>query len=193
MNILEIDQNILLGLNRALVGKNAFLDNILVFCGVYLVYALPIILLLMWFFIKTKQKATAFAFVSTIFSWFVITKTIVPAIWFRARPDLNLIGAKELLFQRPDYSFPSDHATALFGITFGLYMFGYKKAGNWFLLYSFIIVFCRVVLGIHFPLDIVGGAVSGLVGVTIFKLFEKPLEKYIFTPTISFLKKLRLA
>lgn len=193
MNILNIDQNLLASINRALVGRSDFLDKVLEFLAVYLVYALPIILILMWFLGKKYQKATAFSFISAVFSWFVITKSIVPKIWFRPRPDMDLIGLKELLFHRPDYSFPSDHATALFSIALGLYIFGWKKAGSWFLLYAIIIVTARVAIGVHFPLDIIGGAISALIGIIIFKIFEKPLEKFVFNPVQKFLKKLRLA
>jgi undecaprenyl-diphosphatase len=193
VNILAVDQNFLVSINHALVGRSDFLDKILEFIAVYLVYALPVILILMWFLGKKYQKATAFSFISAVFSWFLITKSIVPKIWFRPRPDLDLIGVKELLFHRPDYSFPSDHATALFAITLGLYLFGWKKAGNWFLLYSCLIVTARVAIGVHFPLDIIGGIVSALIGVAIFKILEKPLEKTVFKPVQKYLKKIRLA
>ncbi len=193
MDILQIDQNILMWLNQHFIGINPFLDKVILFAGVYLVYALPIVLLLMWFLIKPKQRALAFAFAGMLIGWFVITKTIVPQIWFRPRPDLALIGAKELLFHRPDYSFPSDHATALFSLTFGLYWFGYKKAANWFLFFSIIICAARVTLGIHFPLDIIGGVASAFIATTLIKLCEKPLDKYVWKPLIKFLKGIRLA
>jgi len=193
MDILQIDQNILIWLNGLLVSKFALLDKVVIFCGVYLIYALPFILLLLWFLVKNKQRALAFSFAGMLISWFIITKTIVPHIWFRARPDLMILGVKELIFERPSYSFPSDHASALFALTFGLYFFGYKKAANWFLLLSIIIVVCRVVIGVHFPLDIIGGIVSGLIGATIIKIFEKPLDKAIWRPMIKFLKKIKLA
>lgn len=193
MNILEIDQTILVRLNEFFVGKNPFLDKALVFLGVYLIYALPVILILLWFLVKREQKALGFSFAGALISWFVITKSIIPAIWFRPRPDLGLIGAKEIFFHRPDYSFPSDHATALFALTFGLYFFGYKKAANWFLLYSVIVCFARVVIGVHFPLDIVAGALCGLIGALIIDVFRKPLERTIWNPLIKLLKKIELA
>ncbi len=193
MNILSIDQSILVWLNESLVGKSTALDKIIIFLGVYLVYALPVVLLILWFAVKKEQRALAFSFAGMLISWFIITKNVVPAIWFRPRPDLAFIGAKELIFHRPDYSFPSDHATALFTLTFGLYFFGYKKAANWFLLFAVIICAARVTLGIHFPLDILGGAVSALLGIGLIKLFEKPLDKAVWKPMIKFLKKIRFA
>lgn len=193
MDILNVDQNLLLDLNNFFIGKGQLIDKAFIAIGVYFVYLLPVILLLLWFFVEKKQRALAFSFAGMLVSWFAITKMIVPNIWFRPRPDLSVIGAKELLFHRPDYSFPSDHATALFALTFGLYFFGFKKAANWFLAYAIIITFARVTLGIHFPLDIAGGIVSALIGVSIIKVFEKPLDKAIWQPMIKFLRKVRLA
>jgi undecaprenyl-diphosphatase len=148
---------------------------------------------MLWFIVKKQQRALTFSFAGMLVSWFVITKMIVPHLWFRPRPDLAILGAKELLFHRPDYSFPSDHATALFALTFGLYYFGYKKAANWFLAYTLIICFARVTLGIHFPLDIIGGLVSAFIGTSLIKYFEKPLDKAIWQPLSKFLKKIKLA
>lgn len=193
MDILASDEKLLLWLNHVLIGRSDFFDKVMVFLGVYLIYALPVILLLLWFLVKKEQRALAFSFAGMLISWFVITKNIIPHLWFRPRPDLVVIGAKELIFRRPDYSFPSDHATALFGLTFGLYLFGYKKAANWFLLYAIIISIARVSLGVHFPLDIIGGLVSGLIGAIIIKIFEHPLEKVVWKPLIRFLKKFKLA
>jgi len=193
VNILEADQQVLLWLNSVLIEKSAILAALVKFIGIYFIYALPVILLVLWFLYPGHRKELFLSLVACLFSWLVITKLIVPAIWFRPRPDLNLIGAKELLFQRPDYSFPSDHATALFAFVFGFYTLGWKRAANWFLAYSLLIVIARVALGIHFPLDIVAGATSALVGVILVKLLSEQVIKYLYSPFIWLLQKVRLA
>lgn len=193
MGILQIDQRILMAANSLLVGKSAFLDILTEFIAVYLVYLLPIILLVFWFKFKHRRLEIFLAFIAMAIAWFLVTKTIVPnLIWFRPRPDLAAFGAKELLFHRPDYSFPSDHATALFALTFGFYVFGWKRAGNWFLAYALLVSFFRVAIGVHFPLDIIGGAASALVGVGIIKLLEQPIKKYIYPAVLRLLKTLRI-
>jgi len=193
VNILSVDQNILIWLNGFLVGKNPALDFVVKFLAAYLIYALPIVLIILWFVYPNKRKALFMSVLGGALAWFVITKSIVPHIWFRARPDLAILGAKEILFHRPDYSFPSDHATMLFGLTFGLYVFGWKKAGNWFLVFAILITLCRVAVGVHFPLDVIGGAISGLIGVGIVRVFEKFISKVIFDPLVTLLRKVRLA
>lgn len=193
MDILQIDQSILQAVNSFLVGKSVFLDLLIEFSAVYLVYLLPIILLILWFKYKHRRLEIFLSFIAMALAWFVITKTIVPElIWFRPRPDLAAFGAKELLFHRPDYSFPSDHATALFALTFGFYTFGWKRVGNWFLVYALTISFFRVTVGVHFPLDILGGILSALIGVGVVKLLESPMKQYAYPLVMKILKTLRI-
>lgn len=193
VNILTYDQSILLAANSFFVGKNAVLDEIVKFCAAYLIYALPVILIVLWFIFPKQRKPLWISFIGGLLAWFFITKWIVPnLIWFRARPDLGIIGAKELLFHRPDYSFPSDHATMLFALVFGLYLFKWPKAANWFLLYAVVICVARVAIGVHFPLDILAGAISGFIGILIAKVFQKQIEKYTLNPVIWLTKKVGL-
>lgn len=194
MNILDIDQNLLLALNHALVGHGQLLDDIVKFCAAYLIYALPIILVALWFIFPKQRKPLWLSFIGGLIAWFLITKWLIPNfVWFRARPDSGIIGVKELLFHRPDYSFPSDHATMLSALVFGLYLFKWPKAANWFLIYAIVICVARVAVGIHFPLDILAGALSGLIGVLIAKILRKQIEKYTFNPIVWLTKKVGLA
>ncbi|MDH4358367.1 MAG: phosphatase PAP2 family protein [Candidatus Berkelbacteria bacterium] len=189
MRILDLDQNVLAFFNGLLIGRSNFLDELVKTVAVYFIYALPVILLILWFAFAKKREALWLSFMACLFSWLAIAKAIVPNIWFRPRPDLGLVGATELLFRRPDYSFPSDHAAALFAITFGLYAFGWKRAGHWFLVYALIVSITRVAVGVHFPLDILAGAAAAAIGVGVAALLKRPLVKYLMDPIVSLMHK----
>jgi len=186
---LDLDQEVLAFLNGLLVGRSNFLDELVKIVAVYFIYALPLILLILWFSFPERREALWLSFIACMISWLIIAKAIVPNIWFRARPDLELVGAKELLFHRPDYSFPSDHAAALFAICFGLYAFGWKRAGHWFLTYAVVVSIARVAVGVHFPLDIIAGAAVAAIGVAVAALLRKPLVKYLMDPIVSLMHK----
>ncbi len=78
---------------------------------------------------------------------------------FRPRP-FNEIAVTTLLYQPTDSSFPSNSAAILFAIAFAVW-FGNKKAGRVFFAIAIVHSFCRVVAGMYYPLDIVGGAALG--------------------------------
>lgn len=111
------------------------------------------------------------------------------ALWFVSRPE----GARRLLLnqaighfwvrERPfaahphslvlftapshDPSFPSDHATAAFAIAVAVLFFS-RRLGVVFLVFAAAIALSRVLLAMHYPTDVVAGALTGtLAAVTV--------------------------
>jgi membrane-associated phospholipid phosphatase len=73
-------------------------------------------------------------------------------------------------------SFPSSHAANHFGLAAFWYMAVYRlsrRKWNWLFLWASLISFAQVYVGVHFPLDIAGGALLGLLtGFSLGRLFE---------------------
>lgn len=155
----------------------------------YLVYLLPIVLLVLWFFEKSHKKVLR-AFLAAMLAWPVIA-TFIGRLVNRPRP-FESGGVQELLFHRPTYSFPSDHATAFFAIAFSLLFSGDKKLGIIFLALGLVNSLARIASGIHWPFDILGGILLGFIGALIIKLLDKYLDK-IYEFIIRIAKKMRLA
>ena len=59
------------------------------------------------------------------------------------------------------YSFPSRHATLFFALALLMYSYN-KKAGIFFFIGAVLIGISRVIVGVHYPGDIVGGACVGM-------------------------------
>lgn len=156
----------------------------------YLIYGLPIFLLVFWFYSEKTKKAAIRAFFSVLLAWPIISATIGNFV-HRARP-FESGGVQELVFHRPSVSFPSDHAAALFAVTFSLFFSGYKKLGYVFLIISIIICTFRVGVGIHWPTDILGGFVVGLVAGWIIKIADRYLDT-VYNWIISVMRKIKLA
>ncbi len=82
----------------------------------------------------------------------------------RARPfvsdEMNTLIFKAMSFAGPYASFPSGHATTSFAAAVALSAIGPRWRPFWFTLAA-LIALSRVVIGDHFPSDVIGGAVFG--------------------------------
>ncbi len=83
------------------------------------------------------------------------------AVYFRPRPFLDIPTAKVLMPRPSDSSFPSGHALIVFGgATIGLLFF--KRRYSIPLLAEAVLVgYSRVYVGLHYPSDVVAGALLG--------------------------------
>ncbi|MBC8147585.1 MAG: phosphatase PAP2 family protein [Bacteroidetes bacterium] len=81
------------------------------------------------------------------------------------------------------YSFVSSHATNSFGIATLLSLLLRKRIKfilPLLLVWAILIAFSRIYLGVHFPLDVVGGGILGItIGAFVFVIF-KVVQKAIF-------------
>ncbi|WNN45797.1 MULTISPECIES: undecaprenyl-diphosphate phosphatase [Winslowiella] len=79
------------------------------------------------------------------------------------RPFTLNIG-HQFLEHAPDYSYPSDHGTTIF--TFALsFLFWHRRwSGAILMLAGVLIAWSRVFLGVHWPMDMIGGLLVGMLG-----------------------------
>lgn len=186
--------NFILSVDRAIIeyfysyfSNNNDECNIVIFIAKWLIYLVPISLVMLWFNYK-KYTNLLRATLSGLFGWLVINK-IISYFFYRPRPfSESLIGKKELLFHRPDYSFPSDHAAFLFGMSFSFYLYSEKKLFKYFIAISILTTICRILLGIHYLSDIIAGLLVGVISVYTIKYFDKVIDKYFYQPIILFYK-----
>ena len=77
------------------------------------------------------------------------------------------------LSSETSYSFPSGHASFFFTLSTVVYFYN-KRWGLWFYAASLLIGLARVMAGVHYPTDILGGAVLGVVvGWCVHRFFRK--------------------
>jgi len=125
------------------------------FAAVYLVYLVPILLVVLWLWGTSKQRTPLL--LATMVAVLTLTMNyLIGLMWFHPRPELLGVG-RTLLAHAPDSSFPSDHMTLCWAI--GLTLFcdtATKLLGAVTMTVGIVVAWARVYLGVHFPLDMAG-------------------------------------
>jgi undecaprenyl-diphosphatase len=110
----------------------------------------------------------------------LLTNQVISHIWERARPT-DAHPQAHLWFVHPshDPSFPSDHAAASFAIAVSVLLVS-RRAGSFFLAGAVAISVARVLVGLHYPGDIAGGALVGTASaLVVHHLARRPLTSVV--------------
>lgn len=107
----------------------------------------------------------------------ILCNLILKNLVARVRPyDVNTAIA--ILIKKPlDFSFPSGHTAASFAAMTALFLAKMKKAWLAALVLAVLIAFSRLYFYVHYPTDVLGGAVvgilSGIIGYAIVEKIDK--------------------
>lgn len=171
---------------NSIAGQSRFLDGIIVFLASYLAYLLPVMLLAFVFFSQySKREKWEIFFVAAISS--IIARAgiteLIRSFYHRPRPFVDL-PVHQLLMDSA-WSFPSGHATFFFALSTAVYLYN-KKWGVGFFIATILMTMSRVVAGVHYPSDILGGAVIGIgVAYVTFFLVRRVVSPRALESTIS--------
>jgi undecaprenyl-diphosphatase len=110
----------------------------------------------------------------------VLFTLIMKELVARERPfntPQGLLAANELLIEIPfgRYSFPSGHTLTSFASAFSIFLTN-KKLGSIFLVIAALISLSRVYLYVHYPSDIIFGAIFGILSALAVKYVEDKLS-----------------
>jgi len=140
---------------NGLADKYPYLDTLGVFCAKYLIYILGVAALLLF---RKNLRIIFQLFLAVALSSAGVE--LIRFFWFRPRPFVeNSVNLLIDMANKP--SFPSGHAAFSFALSYIVYHYN-KKAGIFFFIASVLVSIARVFVGVHWPLDILGGAAVGL-------------------------------
>lgn len=155
----ELNHSLFLAINAS-AGASMPMRTLAVFFAQWLVLSVPLLLAVLWVFGERRQRmivllATLGIVLALASNW------LIRELWFHPRPFMIGLG-QNFLAHAPGASFPSDHASGMFAMAFALILARLRKAGLVMLGLALLVGWARVYLGVHFPFDILGGCLVGL-------------------------------
>ena len=110
-----------------------------------------------------KTRKTGVIMMAALLVDVLLCNVLIKNLVARTRPyDVNT-GVQLLVSRLHDYSFPSGHTAAAFASITALYMAGEKKLWKPILVLACLIGISRLYLYVHYPTDVLGGALTGTI------------------------------
>jgi undecaprenyl-diphosphatase len=152
-------------------------DITIEFFATFFIYFLFAGLVVLWFIDgKIKKEQVFHALLACLYT--VIIVSLIKYFFPTLRPFMVNGREVEVLFKPLDGAFPSGHTAQAFALAVTIFMHD-RKVGWFFLIGALLIGIARVLANVHYPVDILGGALIGtLVAVVVekfhlFKLLRK--------------------
>ena len=155
---------------HAFIGRSQFIDGVAIFSAAYLPYGIVLAFVVMLFThgaflgdtpLTRKKKRLEFVLMVVI-SLLVAWGLIVPLIHYaygRPRPFAEF-NWTPLVAHEADPSFPSGHAVFFFVLAVSMWQLN-RKWGQWFAVAAALNALARVYALVHFPSDVIYGALIG--------------------------------
>lgn len=170
-------------------GHNRLVDNIMIFFAKDALEIYAVLFVVAWFALPKRdldnRHALLIAGLSGVLA--LLLNVLLSHIWFRPRPFTVFEKGTftQLIAHAPDASFPSDHASGSFGFAAGSWGKQQKWISYPFTGIAILVMFARVFVGVHYPTDVLGGLIVGVVSAKIMWKFSRYL-----LPLTSFVAKI---
>jgi undecaprenyl-diphosphatase len=137
---------------------------------------------LLWMLVRGKRhvKLAALLLIATIVVSDQLSSSVLKYWLERPRPCHGLHHVHLLVGCGSGFSFPSSHAVNNFAAALILAFF-IPRAKWWFFGFASLVAFSRVYVGVHYPSDVLGGAIIGLCCAGCVLLVFLALEKLWFS------------
>ena len=192
------DHAILSVLHEFALLTNGNLNWLFKFISLFAEKGIFLILLSIFLMLFKKTRKFGICMFGAIGAGAILTNFILKDMVARPRPYMSGILEYKDWWQyagmvtESDFSFPSGHTTAITAAMMSLVFMAKTKKKYWCILFIFLMGISRNYLMVHYPTDVIGGMISGLIAATvayfITLLIYKIIEKYKDVKLFNFIK-----
>jgi len=150
----SINQALFLSINATPTSPAAVI-TLAIFLAKYLVLLIPLLLLGMWLWGEQPQRERALRVLLSV-GLALLCNQLIGLAWDHPRPFAIGLGYR-FIDHAADPSFPSDHTTIFATTAYAFWLAGKARLGRILLLLTLLVGWARIYLGVHWPLDILGG------------------------------------
>ena len=147
------------------------------------VYApFPVIAILVWFWVRKTAEARRSLMIAGIALGLGLAVNFTLAFLYYIPRPFEIGVGRALLSHGPETSFPSDHATFLWSLGFGLLMTRpLRLPGGAIACLGSSVAWARVYLGVHFPLDMAASLVIAACAALVARGLSSRLDGNLFS------------
>ncbi|HEY4497989.1 MAG TPA: phosphatase PAP2 family protein [Candidatus Paceibacterota bacterium] len=141
-------------------GASAIFDAIIIFSGMYLIFIIAAAVLAIIWRAKSQERLSR---VFYVLASIILGEALVWGARFlyqQPRPFELLDVSKQLLYHTAGNALPSGHATAAFALATAVFLWS-RKWGLVLYAAALLVGISRIIGGIHWPTDIIAGAIIG--------------------------------
>lgn len=146
------------------------LNTVMILLGESFLVVLPVLGLYMLF----KRDMNVYTFVIAGILLFVVSDTIKMIVREPRPCNVSALSWINNPVCEPSFSFPSNHASVLTGLTF--FMGNYKYVRILYIVWLVLILFGRVYLGVHYFTDVLAGVGLSLAVAYVIYRYRKPIN-----------------
>ncbi|UCF78686.1 MAG: phosphatase PAP2 family protein [Candidatus Eiseniibacteriota bacterium] len=142
---------------------NPLFDAVMPFITEKAHFIIPLVLLWLVLFWKAGRRGRIVAFLTLVVIAISdqMSAHVLKSIFSRERPPYALEGVRLLVDTTRSFSFPSAHAANGLAVASFVSSF-YPRTKLALYLVATLVAYSRVYVGVHYPLDVIGGAALGL-------------------------------